>query len=173
VVGGRDRSTTCHQAANQAIDARHEATLVDRTTGHLAVRSIGSRIQAREDRVRSCHCTSLSREARVRFGERFQADTTRARGRAAHHGGEWRRMSTEASPGQQVEKIGSKVRRLRTERGLSQDRLALESHVDQSGLSKFERGNRGLGRVPLTRVARVLGVSFEQLVSGTDFNATV
>ena len=82
-------------------------------------------------------------------------------------------MGAGVSPEQQLERIGTKVRRLRTEKGLSQDRLALEAHVDQSGLSKFERGSRGLGRVPLTRVAQVLGISFEELVSGTDFDTSV
>lgn len=71
---------------------------------------------------------------------------------------------------QQLEKIGTKVKRLRTERGLSQDRLAIEARVDQSGLSKLERGSRGLGRVPLTRIADVLSISFEGLIAGTDFD---
>lgn len=80
-------------------------------------------------------------------------------------------MSAGASSERQLEEIGSKVRRLRTQKGLSQDRLALEAHIDQSGLSKFERGNKGLGRVPLTRIAAVLGLPLEELVSGTDFRA--
>jgi transcriptional regulator with XRE-family HTH domain len=79
-------------------------------------------------------------------------------------------MSASASSEQPLEGIGNKVRRLRIQRGLSQDRLALEAHVDQSGLSKFERGNRGLGRVPLTRIAKVLDVALEELVAGTDFD---
>lgn len=67
------------------------------------------------------------------------------------------------------EAIGQRIRRLRQGKGLSQDRLALEAHVDQSGLSKFERGSRGLGRVPLERIARVLGIPLEELLVGTDF----
>ena len=78
-------------------------------------------------------------------------------------------MSAGASPQRPLEKIGSRVKRLRTGRGLSQDRLAIESHVDQSGLSKFERGSRGLGRVSLTRIAGALGISFQDLIAGTDF----
>jgi transcriptional regulator with XRE-family HTH domain len=80
-------------------------------------------------------------------------------------------MSSGASPERQLEEIGNKVRRLRIQKGLSQDRLALEAHVDQSGLSKFERGNRGLGKIPLTRIASVLGIPLEVLISGTDFQA--
>ena len=78
-------------------------------------------------------------------------------------------MSAGASSERQLEEIGNKVRRLRVQKGLSQDRLALEAHVDQSGLSKFERGSKGLGKVPLTRIATVLGLRFEELVAGTDF----
>lgn len=78
-------------------------------------------------------------------------------------------MSEENSPRQAVESIGTRVRRLRTERRFSQDRLALAAHIDQSGLSKFERGGKGIGRIPLTRIAEVLEISFEQLVAGTDF----
>ena len=68
-----------------------------------------------------------------------------------------------------AEPIGQRIRRVRTERGLAQDRLAIMANVDQSGLSKFERGGRGLGEVPLRRIAGVLGMSFDQLIAGTDF----
>lgn len=78
-------------------------------------------------------------------------------------------MSGETSLGP-IENIGARVRRLRTERKYSQDRLALAAHIDQSGLSKFERGGRGIGRALLTRIAQVLEIPFEQLVAGTDFS---
>jgi len=78
-------------------------------------------------------------------------------------------MSTGVSPQRRHENVGSKVRRLRMERGLSQDRLAIEAHVDQSGLSKFERGGRPIGPTPLRRIATVLGMTLEELVAGTDF----
>jgi len=69
-----------------------------------------------------------------------------------------------------LEPLGAKIKRLRQERKLSQDRLAIESHIDQSGLSKFERGkDRSMGRVPLERIAAVLKVSFAELVAGTDY----
>jgi transcriptional regulator with XRE-family HTH domain len=69
------------------------------------------------------------------------------------------------------EALGAKVRRLRLERGLPQDRLAIEAHVDQSGLSKFERGQSSrLGPVPLGRIAQVLGLTLDELVAGTDYS---
>lgn len=73
--------------------------------------------------------------------------------------------------GEQVERLGARIRRLRQAKGLPQDRLAIQAHVDQSGLSKFERGHGDLrfGPVPLTRIAEVLGTSLAALVEGTDY----
>jgi transcriptional regulator with XRE-family HTH domain len=69
------------------------------------------------------------------------------------------------------EELGAKIRRLRTERHLGQERLAIEANVDQSGLSKFERGkeNRALSEVALRRIAVVLHTSFETLILGTTY----
>jgi len=72
-----------------------------------------------------------------------------------------------------MEQLGARIRRLRTARGLAQDRLALEAHIDQSGLSKFERGKRALGETAIRRIAAVFDTSFEQLVAGTDFETKV
>jgi transcriptional regulator with XRE-family HTH domain len=81
--------------------------------------------------------------------------------------------STESPAGESppLEPLGSRIRRLRSARGLGQERLAIEAGVDQSGLSKFERGRdmRVLGEASVRRVATVLQVSFEELVSGTDY----
>ena len=75
----------------------------------------------------------------------------------------------ESSGKEPREQLGARVRRLRLERGLAQDRLAIEANVDQSGLSKFERARKGaMGPVPLARIAAVLGISLEELVRGTD-----
>jgi transcriptional regulator with XRE-family HTH domain len=73
----------------------------------------------------------------------------------------------------QTESIGARVKRLRMERKLSQDRLAIEAHVDQSGLSKFERGReRTMGEVQLRRIAAVLQTTYEALIDGTDTSRT-
>jgi transcriptional regulator with XRE-family HTH domain len=70
----------------------------------------------------------------------------------------------------EVEQLGTRIKRLRSERHISQDRLAIEARVDQSGLSKFERGREyKIGRPGLERIAKVLRMSFEELVQGTDF----
>ena len=69
-----------------------------------------------------------------------------------------------------LEPLGARIRRLRSEQGLTQDLLAIRAKVDQSGLSKLERSKvRGIGPVPLTRIARILGMSFQELVDGTNY----
>jgi transcriptional regulator with XRE-family HTH domain len=70
-----------------------------------------------------------------------------------------------------VEALGAKIKRLRLERGLAQDRLAIEANVDQSGLSKFERGKQKnrFGPEPLTRIAKILGLTLPELTDRTDF----
>ena len=75
-----------------------------------------------------------------------------------------------ANAGSEREHLGARIKLLRAERRLSQDRLAIEANVDQSGLSKFERGREyKIGRPGLERIAQKLGMSFEELVEGTDF----
>src|SRR5687768_6629032 len=71
------------------------------------------------------------------------------------------------------ESLGARIRRLRGERGLGQERLAIEANVDQSGLSKFERGreNRAISDAALGRIAAVLQLSFESLIDGTDYRS--
>ena len=69
-----------------------------------------------------------------------------------------------------LEPLGQRVRRLRQERKMSQDRLALGAQMDQSGLSKFERGvERKMGEGVLRRVAGYLQIPFEELIAGTDY----
>jgi transcriptional regulator with XRE-family HTH domain len=66
------------------------------------------------------------------------------------------------------EELGVKIRRLRSERGIAQERLAIEAHVDQSGLSKFERGrDRRMSKQSLERIAAVLRLTYDQLLEGT------
>jgi transcriptional regulator with XRE-family HTH domain len=75
---------------------------------------------------------------------------------------------------EKAERLGDKIRRLRQAKGLPQDRLAIQARVDQSGLSKFERGHgrHQMGPVPLTRIAQVLGISFAALIEGTDYKGS-
>ena len=68
------------------------------------------------------------------------------------------------------EELGARIRRLRLERGIGQERLAIEAGVDQSGLSKFERGkDRRMSKQSLERIADKLGLDYEQLTDGTEY----
>jgi transcriptional regulator with XRE-family HTH domain len=74
------------------------------------------------------------------------------------------------NPPHAKETIGARIKRLRVERGMGQERLAIEANVDQSGLSKFERGkDRRMSKNSLTRIAEVLALNLDQLTDGTDY----
>lgn len=74
-----------------------------------------------------------------------------------------------------LESLGARIRRLRLGKGIGQERLAIEANVDQSGLSKFERGKdrRVIGEQALRRLAAVLDLQFEELISGTDYSPVI
>ena len=71
-----------------------------------------------------------------------------------------------------TEQLGDRVRRLRRERGFSQDRVSLSANIDQSGYSKFERGLRNFGDEALHRIADALGVEFDEMVRGIESDRT-
>lgn len=58
-----------------------------------------------------------------------------------------------------LRKVGARVRSLRQQRGLSQERLAARSGVNRVYLSGIERGIRNFTVLRLTKLARVLRVT--------------
>ena len=54
--------------------------------------------------------------------------------------------------------MGLNVRRIRKERGLTQERVALESEIDLTYLGGIERGRRNPSVAVVGRIAAVLGV---------------
>ncbi len=65
--------------------------------------------------------------------------------------------------------LGQNVRRLRVERGLSQEQLAFESEIDRTYVSQIERAVINPSLFVLFRVSTVLGVSVgDLLVTGPD-----
>ena len=54
--------------------------------------------------------------------------------------------------------VGANVRRLRKQRGLTQERLALDAAIDLTYLGGIERGRRNPSIVVLGRLADVLNV---------------
>lgn len=61
-----------------------------------------------------------------------------------------------------------KLRRLRSERGLTQGELASALGVNQTFVSKYERGERRLDLLELREVCRSLGVTLVEFVEEFD-----
>lgn len=63
-------------------------------------------------------------------------------------------------------RVGDNVRRLRLERGLTQEAVAMDSQIDLTYLGGIERGRRNPSLAVLVRIAGVLGVTVVVLVEG-------
>lgn len=61
--------------------------------------------------------------------------------------------------------VGENVRRLRLERGLTQEQLAFEAEIDLTYLGGIERGRRNPSLVVLARLAEALKVDPTALLS--------
>lgn len=60
-----------------------------------------------------------------------------------------------------------RIRALREERGLTQAALALELGLTQSNVSAMERGDRGVTIHQAVKLAEILAVSVDDLLTGT------
>lgn len=64
--------------------------------------------------------------------------------------------------------IGWNLRRLRVEKGLSQERLALESGIDRAYVGRVERGSENVTVSTLEAFTTVLGVRVSELFRDID-----
>jgi transcriptional regulator with XRE-family HTH domain len=64
--------------------------------------------------------------------------------------------------------LGVTIRRLRRQRGLSQEALADLAHIDRSYMSSIERGRRNLSVLNVARIAGALRVPLCDLLYGQD-----
>lgn len=64
--------------------------------------------------------------------------------------------------------IGSRIKKLRIEKGLSQKEMAKICGMPYSTYSNYENNNREPGTDQLYKIASVLGISVSELISGTD-----
>ena len=67
-----------------------------------------------------------------------------------------------------VEDIGKRIRELRTRQGMTQHTLSLLADVDRKQISQLENGKSLLHVYGFKRVADVLGVTVDYLISGSD-----
>lgn len=64
--------------------------------------------------------------------------------------------------------FGHNVSRIRTQRGLSQDKLAEKADLDRTYISGIERGVRNPGIRSVIRIAKALGSNVSELCKGVD-----
>jgi transcriptional regulator with XRE-family HTH domain len=62
-------------------------------------------------------------------------------------------------------RVGDNVKRLRQQRGLSQEKLAGDAVIDLSYLGGIERGSRNPSLLVMVRLAQALGVEPEDLLA--------
>ena len=62
--------------------------------------------------------------------------------------------------------VGKNVRRLRLQKGMTQEELAFEAEIDLTYVGGIERGRRNPSLMVLVRIAKALGVQPPQLLEG-------
>lgn len=61
--------------------------------------------------------------------------------------------------------FGRAVRRLRENRGLSQEKLAELAAIHRTYIGDVERGTRNIALVNMTRIAKALGTSLSRVIA--------
>ena len=62
--------------------------------------------------------------------------------------------------------VGKNVRRLRLQKGMTQEELAFEAEIDLTYVGGIERGRRNPSLMVLARIAKALGVPLPRLLEG-------
>lgn len=62
--------------------------------------------------------------------------------------------------------VGQRIRTLRKEQGLSQEKLALKADLDRTYLAGAEQGKRNISLKSLDKIVSALDVSFEEFFKG-------
>lgn len=63
-----------------------------------------------------------------------------------------------------TQKFGEKLRKLRKQKGLTQEKLSEMTGIDYSYLNQIEAGKKNPSLKRITKLARVLGVPLEELM---------
>jgi len=77
-------------------------------------------------------------------------------------------MRAMKSPDRTLAAFGRNVARIRSQRSLSQEKLAEKADLDRTYVSGIERGVRNPGIRTVLQIARALGVSVADLCKGVD-----
>lgn len=65
-----------------------------------------------------------------------------------------------------TEKVGNRIRELRNETGLSQEKFALKIGMDRTYFASVELGKRNIALKNIEKIANGLGVSLSELFEG-------
>jgi transcriptional regulator with XRE-family HTH domain len=60
-----------------------------------------------------------------------------------------------------TEKVGNRIKEIRKEKGISQEKLALKAELDRTYIAGVESGKRNLSIKSLEKILNALEVSFE------------
>lgn len=63
------------------------------------------------------------------------------------------------------EKVGQRIKQIRNEKGLSQEKLALKAEIDRTYLAGVEQGKRNPSLKSLEKIVDALEISFHELFS--------
>jgi transcriptional regulator with XRE-family HTH domain len=61
-------------------------------------------------------------------------------------------------------KFGEKLKEIRTQKGLSQEKLAFKSGLHRTYISDIERGSRNVSLINIEKIAKALGISNSELL---------
>ncbi len=61
-------------------------------------------------------------------------------------------------------KLGNKIRQLRTNIGLSQEKLSFECNLDRTYIGSVERGERNISVINLKKIATALNTNLSELL---------
>ena len=62
-----------------------------------------------------------------------------------------------------LEQLGSRIRELRTEIGLSQEKLSFKSNLDRTYIGSVERGERNIATLNLIKISKALNLTVSEL----------
>jgi transcriptional regulator with XRE-family HTH domain len=76
-------------------------------------------------------------------------------------------MGTTYSKGEKdyLERIGNRIRELRTEAELSQEKLAFSCDLDRTYIGSVERGERNISVINLRKIAKALKIKVSALLN--------
>ena len=63
-----------------------------------------------------------------------------------------------------LKRVGARIRKIRKEKGFSQESLALAAGIDRSYIGGVERGERNIAIINIKRIAEALNTSVHELM---------